>query len=680
MIRNRILAYLEAALEKAAPSLNGLTVDDTVRAGLKLERPRNPEHGDYAVNVSFLARHTKMAPPKIAEAIAPHLSACGVEGAPFEVQVVGGYLNLKLTEAVLREALVEIIHAEKPGRNDSLKAERILLEYVSANPTGPLHIGHGRWAALGDSLVRILRHCGAFVTPEFYINDAGVQMRNISESVFARVYEYLKETQSEDFFADLEIIEGDQGEYEPPYPGEYVKEMAIQLFSTNSRFREVLTSQLKIWVEETRSGGAPLAALDEVASNFIRPFVKDAFLGLQQALLNEMHVHFDTWISEKAHLYERTDAEGLSPIEATLRKFEGKRIPLKSYLQQLLQNKDLCKKAQNAGFELEKQIQQLLQDEELPTKLETLEDQPLPLIFEQDEATWFRSTAYGDEKDRVLRKSDGSFTYLTPDIAYHDDKFNRPEGYTRIMNIWGADHHGYIPRMRGAIAALGHDPEKFEVLLGQLVNLIVEGERTRMGKRRKMLTLQDVVEEVGVDATRFWMVSKSADSSLDFDVDLAASASSENPVFYVQYAHARCCSILRNAVEPAPNVDTGEMAPSYVETLELSDFECRLRPDDLKLMFDSLTEDREKAILKTLVLHLDNFENIVQDAARLRSPHFLTQYMMDLSANFHSFYGVCRILTPEPALTKTRLMLIQTIRKTLAQALALIGVDAPDKM
>jgi arginyl-tRNA synthetase len=617
MIRNRILAYLEAALEKAAPSLNGLTVDDTVRAGLKLERPRNPEHGDYAVNVSFLARHTKMAPPKIAEAIAPHLGSCGVEGVPFEVQVVGGYLNLKLTEAVLREALVEIIHAEKPGRNESLKAERILLEYVSANPTGPLHIGHGRWAALGDSLVRILRHCGAFVTPEFYINDAGVQMQNIAISVHRRCIAILKEEGA--------LPEWENVSTEYPYPGEYVIDVARQFLDDENRRQKFIDCH-------NRSGKV---SADELEPK-IREFSKKILLKHQKALLHEMHVHFDNWISEKAHLYERMDAEGLNPIERTLKKLESQNI--------------------------------------------TLDGETLPLVYKQDEATWFRSTAYGDEKDRVLKKSDGSFTYLTPDIAYHDDKFNRPEGYTRIMNIWGADHHGYIPRMRGAIAALGHDPEKFEVLLGQLVNLIVEGERTRMGKRRKMLTLQDVVEEVGVDATRFWMVSKSADSSLDFDVDLAASASSENPVFYVQYAHARCCSILRNATEPAPNVDTGEMAPPYVEALELSDFECRLTPEDLKLVFDSLTEEREKAILKTLVLHLDNFENIVQDAARMRSPHFLTQYMMDLAANFHSFYGVCRILTPEPALTKARLMLIQAIRKTLAQALDLIGVSAPEKM
>lgn len=631
MIRNRILAHLEAALEKAAPSLNGLAISEDIRAGLKLERPRNPEHGDYAVNVSFLARETKMPPPKIADAIAPHLAGEGL----FDVQVMGGYLNFKLSEAMLRESLVAIVRAEKPGLNDSLKHERMLLEYVSANPTGPLHIGHGRWAALGDSIVRILRHCGAFVTPEFYINDAGVQMQNIAISVFLRCRDILisEDLLSQKVAKDIEI--------ELPYPGEYVIDLALEYLRNEENKKQILEDWQELH-QEISGWPAPVAlSLNQhlVKHGFLQPvatFARDLMLKMQQALLNEMHVHFDKWISEKQHLYERKDADGLNPIEKTLKRLVGKTIDI--------------------------------------------EGETLPLVYRHEDATWFRSSAYGDEKDRVLVKSDGSFTYLTPDIAYHDDKFNRPENYTKITNIWGADHHGYIPRMRGAITALGHDPEKFEVLLGQLVNLLVDGERTRMGKRRKMLTLQDVVEEVGVDATRFWMVSKSADSALDFDVDLAASASSENPVFYVQYAHARCCSILRNAVEAAPNVDTGEMAPPYVDAGELSAFEHGLTPDDLKLVFDSLTEEREKAVLRTLLLHLDSFEHIVKDAARLRAPHFLTQYMMEVAANFHFFYGVCRILTPEPALTRARLMLIRAIQKTLAQALDLIGVSAPEKM
>lgn len=594
MIKQYILNQLGSALQKAAPALNNLAVDDSLLAGFRLERPRNPEHGDYAVNVSFLARQTKMPPPKIAEAIGAHLS---------NVTVMGGYLNFTITEAMLAEALVAIIHAEKPGLNESLQAERILLEYVSANPTGPLHIGHGRWAALGDSIVRILRHCGAFVTAEFYINDAGVQMGNITTAVYWRAVELLK--------AEGLLPESLNLPEVLPYPGEYVIDVASLYLADETRKQQFVAAHAH--------GGDALG--DEALQNALKVFSKKVLLENQQVLLNKMRVLFENWISEKEYLYDR------DLITGTLQRLMDK------------------------GF-----------------------------TYEAEDALWFKSTEFGDEKDRVLRKSDGSYTYLTPDIAYHDDKFNRPERYNRIMNIWGADHHGYIPRMRGAIQALGHDPEQFEVLLGQLVNLIVDGERTRMGKRRKMLTLQDVVDEVGVDATRFWMVSKSADSSLDFDVDLAASASSENPVFYVQYAHARCCSILRNAVESAPNVDTGELVAPFVQADALQQFESGLKPEQLALLFDSLSEPREKAVLKTLLLLLDNFEDTVKDAGRLRAPHFITQYLLDVAAQFHSFYGICRILTPEPALTQARLMLIRAIQKILAQGLDLLGVSAPEKM
>lgn len=602
MIRNRILEQLGIALHHAAPGLNGLLVDEQVLSALKLERPRNAEHGDYAVNVSFLARQTKMPPPKIAEAIAAHWPDATGSDALATVTVIGGYLNFTLTEAVLKQALVEIIHSQQPGLNESLKDQRILLEYVSANPTGPLHVGHGRWAALGDSIVRILRHCGAFVKPEFYINDAGVQMENITNSVYWRCIELLK--------ADGSLPEGIVVPEALPYPGEYVIEIATQYLSDAARKQTFLASY-----------GQHGALLSPELCATLKGYTRQVVLDIQQALLNDMRVDFESWISEKEYLYDR-DVIGKT-------------------LQTLTQK----------GY-----------------------------TYEADDALWFKSSEFGDEKDRVLRKSDGSFTYLMPDIAYHDDKFNRSEGYNLILNIWGADHHGYIARMRGAIQALGHNPEQFEVLLGQLVNLIVEGERTRMGKRRKMLTLQDVVDEVGVDATRFWMVSKSADSSLDFDVDLAASASSENPVFYVQYAHARCCSILRNAVEAAPNVDTGEMTAPFVQADALANFENSLSTDQVALLFETLTEPRDQAVLKNLLLMLDGFEDIVKDAARLRSPHFLTQYMQDVSAQFHSFYGVCRILTPEPSVTLARLMLIRAIQKTLAQALGLLGVSAPEKM
>ena len=613
MIRTRLLDQLSIALRHAAHQLNGLIVDDAVLAGLRLERPRNPEHGDYAVNVSFLARHTKMAPPKIAETIAAHWA-----DPALSVNVVGGYLNISLSEPVFCEALTVLLKEPALGKNTSLLGEVILVEYVSANPTGPLHIGHGRWAALGDTLVRIFRHCGAQVTAEFYINDAGVQMRNIALSVLLRAREGLLER--EQLPSDINRVEA-----EVPYPGDYVPEIARELLDAQPELAVEITAFWQALLNANPEGPI-LWALhsDAVPPELLKSIMthtRDRMLSVQRALLDTMRVTFESWISEKAYLYDR---DVITPS-----------------LQRLGEQ----------GF-----------------------------TYEADDALWFKSTEFGDEKDRVLRKSDGSFTYLTPDIAYHHDKFNRPEGYNRILDIWGADHHGYIPRMRGAIQALGHNADQFEVLLGQLVNLIVDGERTRMGKRRKMLTLQDVIDEVGVDATRFWMVSKSADSALDFDVDLAASSSSENPVFYVQYAHARCCSILRNAVEPAPNVDTGELNPPFVQAGVLADFEAQLTPEKLSLLFGSLSEPRDRAVLGNLLLILDSFEDTVKDAARMRAPHFITQALMDVAAQFHSFYNVCRILTPDPAVTTVRLMLVRAIQKVLAQGLDLLGVSAPEKM
>lgn len=627
MIKARILHQVAAALSQATPELNGLTVDESVLAGLRLERPRNAEHGDYAVNVSFLARVAKMPPPQIATALIRFLP----DDDALSVSAIGGYLNFTVRERLLREALAGIARATAPGRNDSLQAERVLLEYVSANPTGPLHIGHGRWAALGDSLVRIFRHCGAMVTPEFYINDFGFQMEKLAISLWWRSVECLKEegalpgiTPTDDLLQDREL----------PYSGEFVTELARMLLN-DVAYQQAILDDWALYRQATGAGAeqgqiniSDLPAWEETIKARLIGIATPRLLADQRGLLDTMRVYFDVWTSEKQAMHES------GAVAKTLAA--------------------LCEKN---------------------------------WTYTEEGALWFRSEAFGDEKNRVLRKTDGSYTYLTADIAYHHDKFLRraPDGqpYTRILNIWGADHHGYIARLRGAIAALGHDPDRFEVLLGQLVNLVVDGERTRMGKRRRMLTLQDVVDEVGVDATRFWMVSKSADSALDFDVDLAASASSENPVFYVQYAHARCCSIIRNALEPAPNVDTGEIQPPVADAAAFEHDVQALTPDALAPLFDALPSEgtpSPRTVLKTLLLRLDSFEETVKDAARLRAPHFLTQYMLDLAAQFHSFYGVCRIITPDAEITRVRLMLILSIRKTLAQALDLLGVSAPERM
>jgi arginyl-tRNA synthetase len=602
-IKSRLQQALLATLTRAKADLNNLPLEPAVLEALRLERPRQREHGDYAVNVSSLARYTKMAPPKIAEVLVQHW-----QESLASVHAIGGFLNFRLSQDLLAQQLTQLLHTPALGLNQALADQRVLLEYVSANPTGPLHIGHGRWAALGDAIRRVLTHCGATVTPEFYINDAGVQMGNITQSVWRRCLELLDS-------AKYPFPQKQGDEPYPYYPGEYVIDVATA------------------WLEEPGNRDRLTAAvatngetLPEELAQAIRTFTKDRLLGEQQMLLERFSVPFDVWYSEQT-------LHAAGRVQQTIEQLKA------------------------SGY-----------------------------TFEEEGALWFRSTAFGDEKDRVLVKSDGSFTYLTADIAYHADKFSRTvpgqnKPYNKIINIWGADHHGYIARMRAAVEAIGYDPNQFEVLLGQLVNLIVDGEKTRMGKRRSMLTLADVIDEVGVDATRFWMVSKSADTALDFDVQLASSKTEDNPVFYVQYAHARCCSILRNAVQEHVNVQTGQTVAPPLSPAELEEAEKQLTPASLALLFEGLQDDtKAKEALTQLIIRLDGFEDLVIDSARLRAPHLIARYCLDLAADFHSFYNVCRILTPDKALTTSRLMLIIALRRVLAQGLALLGVSAPESM
>lgn len=604
MMKSLIWQHFLQALSAASSELNGVETSAEVLQPLKLERPRQREHGHYAINVSALARWTKMPPPKIAETLQRHWPQTDMM-----TEVVAGFINIRLKDHVLAEALIRQVQGEAPGKNTTQQGENLLIEFVSANPTGPLHIGHGRWAALGDSIRRILIHCGAAVTSEFYINDAGVQMENITQSLWRRSLELLDP-------ARFPFPQKTEDAPYPYYPGEYVITLA-QAYLESPENRQAVK-------QASQAGGE----LPEPLKSAMRSFCRDEMLGQQKDLLSRFGVPFEVWYSEQ-------DLHAQGRVEAAVRHLKEN------------------------GY-----------------------------TFEQEGALWFKTTDFGDEKDRVLIKSDGSYTYLTADIAYHDDKFNRKDAqgnplYTRIVNIWGADHHGYMARMRAAVQALGHPVDRFEILLGQLVNLIVEGEKTRMGKRRSMLTLEDVIEEVGPDATRFWMVSKSADTPLDFDVQLAKSASDENPVFYAQYAHARCASILRNAVAAQAQVETGEMAPPLVEAEALAAYQETVTPQVLAVLFDSLAQEadvRAKEALENLIARLDGFGDLVSDAARLRAPHLVSRYCLELAADFHSFYNVCRILTPDVTVTQARLMLIVAIKRVLAQGLYLLGVGAPESM
>ncbi len=598
MLKQHFIERLRDALNSKADQLNLETGEAGLRM-LNLERARERGHGDYAVNVSPLAKFAKLPPPEIANMTTKALLGSDAATRWFDSNVVGGFVNLTVNDDALAQSLLYLLSQQEPGKSEAHHEMRCLMEFVSANPTGPLHIGHGRWVALGDSLGRILRHAGAEVVNEFYLNDAGNQLNNLANSLWYRCLEILE--------TGGKLPEPEEGQPYPFYPGEYVIDLARQFLETH---RE------KILQWDSPAHIAPPEAMAALIQ-FAQPLI----LAEQKALMTACRLTFDVWFSEK-QLHQNGDVENML---ATL-KTKG-------------------------------------------------------VTYEKDGALWFAASRFGDDQDRVLVKSDGNYTYLTADIAYHHNKFLRNNGYfNHFINIWGADHHGYIARMKAALSALGHDPDKLEILLGQLVNLIIDGTRTRMGKRKKMLTLAELVDEVGVDALRFWMVSKSQDTTLDFNVDLASVASDENPVFYAQYAHARCASILRNAFSERLDTQTKQTLPPLIQEAKWQAFLANLSAGDLSALFRGLEKPEEHQALKDILLKLDSFEDWVLEAARQRAPHMLVRYTLELAAEFHHFYAVCRILVPDPQTVMVRLVVIEAIRRVLAQALDLLGVTAPDQM
>ncbi|MFN7311331.1 MAG: arginine--tRNA ligase [Vampirovibrionales bacterium] len=596
------LLPLKSAFE-ACLSISETDWHTIISQGIKMEQPKHREHGDYAVNISFLARYTKLAPPLIATTLLPHLHIQG-----FTATAIGGFINFKATEASLLQTLLPTLHGiQKAGQNISKQNERLHLEFVSANPTGPLHLGHGRWAALGDSLRRIWQHNGATVVTEFLVNDYGQQMTNMANSVWFRALEYLK-------LAPFPTpVEGEKFLY---YPGDYVTDLALEYLEEDHNAEAIRY----VFEQEGAKRLEQLASKELLFE--LRNISRNAMLQLQQDLLKRFRTSFDIWQLE-SHLH----LSGV--VEKTLERLKSKGV-----------------------------------------------------TFEEDGALWIKSTEVGDDKDRVLVKSDGSYTYLTADVAYHDDKFNRAEHFTSIVNIWGADHHGYVSRITAAMQALGHEPQRLVIILGQLVNLVVEGEKTRMGKRKTMLTLEDVIEEVGVDAARFWLVSRSADSTIEFDVDLATSASDENPVFYTQYAHARACGILRNAFNKIVDLETGEESPARFNKKDYEAFKKGITAEAWETLLLKPFEENKQAYNKVreTILLLVSFTERVEDAGRVNAPHLIARYALDLSSDFHSLYAACRVLCDDPQEALARLLLVDVLRLTLAQALDLLGVTAPEQM
>ncbi|QGH36381.1 arginine--tRNA ligase [Gracilibacillus salitolerans] len=521
-----------------------------------LEQPKDKEHGDYATNIAMqLAKVAKKAPRQIAEDIVAQLDQS--KASIKSVDIAGpGFINFFIDNQYLSNLIPTILEqGEAYGASNTGKAEKIQVEFVSANPTGDLHLGHARGASVGDALCNILDKAGYEVQREYYINDAGNQINNLALSVQARYMQALGKDfpMPEDGYHGADII----------------------------GIGETLAEE---------HGEALLEKSEEEQQSFFREYGLKFELAKLEEDLAQFRVMFDNWFSETS-LYE-----------------ESKIVPA----------------------------------------IELLKEQGF--IYEQDGATWFRTTDFGDDKDRVLIKQEGSYTYLSPDIAYHKNKLDR--GFDKLINIWGADHHGYIPRMRAAIQALGYDADTLEVEIIQMVNLFENGEKVKMSKRTgKAVTLRELMEEVGIDAMRYFFVMRSADSHLDFDMDLAKSQSNDNPVYYVQYAHARICTMLKQAEEKG---------------IDYADYDASI-----------LQSEKAEDLLKKL----GEFTQVVGDAAENRTPHRITQYIFDLAANLHSFYNAEKVINEDDLdATKARLALMQAVRITLANGMKLIGVHAPESM
>ncbi|QCT00845.1 arginyl-tRNA synthetase [Paenibacillus algicola] len=525
---------------------------------ITLEVPKDKSHGDLATNAAMqLTRIAKKNPRQIAEDIVAHLETgkASIEKA----EIAGpGFINFTLNKSYLYPVIGLVQEqGENYGRVSRGDSRRIQMEFVSANPTGSLHLGHARGAAVGDALCNVLDFAGHEVTREYYINDAGNQVMNLCKSIEAR---YLQEL-------------GQPAEMpEDGYHGEDIKGFAKELVA--------------------EKGDSLLSLTPGERTAFFRTYGLQKELGKIKRDLARFRVNFDEWFSETS-LYE--NGLVIKALEA------------------------LDQKGQS---------------------------------YEQEGATWLRTTDYGDDKDRVLVKNDGSYTYLTPDIAYHLNKYER--GYDEMINIWGADHHGYVPRMKAAMEALGNDPAKLTVLIAQMVSLFQNGEKVKMSKRTgKAVTMEDLMDEVGVDAIRYFFTMRSMDSHLDFDMDLAVSTSNENPVFYVQYAHARICSVFRQAEEQA------------IALLPLSEVNLSL-----------LTTEHEYDLLRKI----GELPQEVATAADHYAPHRLIRYVYELSSLFHSYYKAERVITEEQDQTQARFALLSAVRITIANVLRLMGVSAPERM
>lgn len=518
-----------------------------------IEIPKEKIHGDYSTNTAMrLTKQLHQNPRMIAQQLIDHLDL--KQGSIAKCEIAGpGFINFFMESASLASVIGVVLQEnENYGRSDAGQGLKVDVEYVSANPTGDLHPGHARGAAMGDSVTRLMKFAGYDVTREYYVNDAGNQIRNMALSLQAR------------------YLQACGVEAEVPEDGYHGPDL------------------IKIAQDLKQEYGEELAHKDKAETySFFRQQGLQAELAKLKADLAAFGVEFDVWTSEQS-IYDR----GMVDKALTTLKAQG-------------------------------------------------------MTYESEGALWLRTTDFGDDKDRVLVKSDGSYTYLTPDIAYHVDKFDR--GYDKLIDFFGADHHGYIARLKAAVQSLGKNKDDLEVDIIQMARMVKDGEEFKMSKRTgKAVALKDLVEEAGVDAVRYFFVSRAADTHMDFDIDMAKKQTNENPVYYAQYAHARMCSILRSG-----------------EDIALADH------------YERITHEKELDLLK----HINEFASTVADAAKTRQPHKMCNYITRLAQLFHTFYADCKVLDrTNLELSAQRLALVKASEMTLRNALTLIGVSAPEKM
>ena len=552
-VKGKLTEGIAAALNRAmsAGELEFAEIPEFV-----IEVPKEREHGDFATNVAMLlSRYTKLPPRKNAEIIVNYLQ---LDDLVERTDVAGpGFINFHLKKSWLYQVLTQVeAQDDKYGWRDLGRGERVQIEFVSANPVGPMNVVNARAAAVGDTLARLLRALGYDVTKEYYVNDAGNQARIFGKSIAAR---YLQQKGQDVPFP------------EDGYPADYVIDLAKTLLTEHPELDQL-----------------PLEELQQ----FCTRWGTDHMVEGQKRDLAEFGVEFDVWFRER----ELHEAKAVEKV------------------------------------------------------IEVLGEKGL--LYESEGAIWFRSTQFGDDKDRVLVKSDGNPTYLTPDIAYHWNKYQR--GFDKVIDILGPDHHGYVGRMKAAVQALGYSEDSLEIIILQLVNLLRDGEKVRMSKRRgEFVTMDELISEVGKDAARYFFLMRSPESHLDFDLSLAVEQSSDNPVYYVQYAHARICSILRQAEE--------------------QEVQARPYPGIDQLRFE---EDVELDLLRRLA----DFSEEIELAGTRREPHRIARYVHEVASLFHNFYTHCRVLGVEPEIQASRLALADAVRVVLRNGLYLLGIDAPERM